>query len=37
MFEVECPRKKGRWKRTSKKQVEEESLMVDLRMEGALC
>ena len=36
-FEVEGLRKKGKPKRTWKKQVEEESVKVGLRMEGALC
>ena len=36
-FEVEGQRKKGRQKRTWKKQVEEESVKVCLRMEDALC
>ena len=35
-FEVEGQRKKGRPKRTCKRQVEEESMRVDLRMEDAL-
>ena len=36
-FEVEGERKKGRPKRTWKKQVEEESMKVDLRRIDALC
>ena len=36
-FEVEGQRKKGRPKRTWKRQVEEESVKVGLRMEDALC
>ena len=36
-FEVEGQRKKGRLKRTWKKQVEEESVKVGLRREDALC
>ena len=36
-FEVEGQRKKGRPKRTCKKQVEEESVKVGLRREDALC
>ena len=36
-FEVEGQRKKGRAKRTWKKLVEEESAMVGLRLEDALC
>ena len=36
-FEVECQRKKRRVKRTWMKQVEEESVMVGLRREDALC
>ena len=36
-FEVEGQRKKGRLKRTWKKQVEEESAMIGLRREDALC
>ena len=36
-FEVESHRKKGRLKRTWKKQVEEESVKVGLRREGAIC
>ena len=36
-FEVECQRKKGRSKRTWKKQVEEEGMKVGLRREDALC
>ena len=36
-FEVEGHRKKGRLKRTWKKQVEEESVKVGLRSEDALC
>ena len=36
-LEVECQRKKGRLKRTWKKQVEEESVKVGLRREDALC
>ena len=36
-FELECQRKKGRPKRTWKKQVEEESEMVGLRREDVLC
>ena len=36
-FEVEGQRKIWRLKRTWKKQVEEESVMVGLRMEDALC
>ena len=36
-FEVEGQRKKGRLKRTWKKQIEEESVKVGLRMEDALC
>ena len=36
-FEVESQRKKGRLKRTWKKQVEEESVKVGLRREDALC
>ena len=35
--EVEGQRKKGRHKRTWKKQVEEESVRVGLRREDALC
>ena len=35
-FEVEGQRKKGRQKRTWKKQVEEESMKVDLRRKDAL-
>ena len=35
--DVEHQRKKGRLKRTWKKQVEEESVKVGLRMEDALC
>ena len=36
-FEVEGQMKKGRLKRTWKKQVEEESVKVGLRREDALC
>ena len=36
-FEVEGQRKKGRPKRTWRKQVEEGSVKVGLRGEGALC
>ena len=36
-FEVEGQRKKGRPKRTWKKQVEEESMKVVLRREDAIC
>ena len=36
-FEVEGQRKKGRPKRTWKKQAEEESVMVGLRREDVLC
>ena len=36
-FEVEGQRKNGRLKRMWKRQVEEESLMVGLRNEDALC
>ena len=36
-FEVESQRKKGRLKRTWKKQVEEESMKVGLIWEDALC
>ena len=36
-FEVDGQRKKGRLKRTWKKQVEEESVKVGLRMEDVLC
>ena len=36
-FEVEGERKKGRLKRTRKKQVEEGSVEVGLRKEDALC
>ena len=36
-FEVEGQRKKGRPKRTWKKQVEEESVKIGLRMVDALC
>ena len=36
-FEVEGQRKKGRPKRTSKKQVEEERIKVRLRRKYALC
>ena len=36
-FEVEGQRRKGRSKRTWKKQVEEESVKVGLRREDALC
>ena len=36
-FEVEGERKKGRSKRTWKKQVEEESLKIGLRREVELC
>ena len=36
-FEVEGQRKKARPKRTWKKQVEEECVKADLRMEDALC
>ena len=36
-FEVEGQGKKGRSKRTWKKQVEEESVKVGLRREDALC
>ena len=36
-YEVEDQRKKGRPKRTWKKQVEEESVKVGLRREDALC
>ena len=35
-LEAECQRKKGRPKRTRKKQVDEESLKVGLRREDAL-
>ena len=36
-FEVDRQRKKGRLKKTWKKQVEEESVKVGLRREDALC
>ena len=36
-FEVKGKRKKGRLKRTWKKQVEEESMKVGLRRKDALC
>ena len=36
-FKAEGQRKNGRLKRTWKKQVEEESVKVGLRMEDALC
>ena len=36
-FEIEGQRKKGRPKRTWKKQIEEESMKVNLRREDALC
>ena len=36
-FEVEGQTKKGRRKRTWKKQIEEESMKVGLRRENALC
>ena len=36
-FEVESQRKKGRPKRTWKKQMEVESVKVDLSREDALC
>ena len=36
-FEVEDQRKKGRPKRSWKKQVEEESVKIGLRREDALC
>ena len=36
-FEVDGQRKKGRLKRTWKKQVEEESVKVGLRRRDALC
>ena len=36
-FEIEGQRKKGRPKRTWKKQVEEESVKVGLRKEDTLC
>ena len=36
-FEVDGQRKKGRPKRTWKRQVEEESVKVGLRREDALC
>ena len=36
-FEVEDQRKKGRLKRTWKRQVEEESVKVGLRREDVLC
>ena len=36
-FEVKGQRKKGRPKRTCKKQVEEESVKVCLRMENPVC
>ena len=36
-FEVDGQRKKGRVKRTWKKQVEEESVKVGLRREDTLC
>ena len=36
-FEVESQRKKGRPKRTWKKQVEEESMKAGLRRKDALC
>ena len=36
-FEIEGQWKKGRLKRTWKKQVEEESVKVGLRREDALC
>ena len=36
-FEVDGQRKKGRMKRTWKKQVEEESVNVGLRRQDALC
>ena len=35
--EAECQKMNGRLKRTWKNQVEEESVMVCLRREGALC
>ena len=35
-FEIECQRKKGRPKRTWKRQVEEESMKVGLRRKDAL-
>ena len=37
IIQVEGQRKKGRPKRTWKKQVEEESVKVGLRKENALC
>ena len=37
VFEVEHHRKKGRLKRTWKKQVEKESVKVGLRRKDALC
>ena len=36
-FEVQRQRRKGRLKRTSKKQVKEESMKVGLKIKGALC
>ena len=36
-FKVECQRKKGRLKRTWKKEVDEESVKVGFRREDALC
>ena len=36
-FKVECPRKKGRPKRTWERQVEEESMKVGLRRKDVLC
>ena len=36
-FEVTSKRKKGRWKRTWKKLVEEESMRVGLCRKDALC
>ena len=36
-FEVEGQRKRGRLKRTWKKQVEEESMKIGLRTKDALC
>ena len=36
-FEVKCQRKKGWPKRTCKKQAEEESVTIGLRMEDEFC
>ena len=36
-FDIECQSKKGMLKKTWKKQVEEESVMVGLRREDELC